>query len=128
MSMKPKTQPAPVPEFANGEEFNALSDEEKERVWQDCDREVPESETRPLMPDERARWERIQARLQANAPDAVTLRLQKRLIERVDAFGAENGLTRQDVFVLAVQHLLSNGARGGPAAPRVRRPAKQAAK
>src|SRR5947209_19980137 len=125
MPVKSKTRP--VPDFANGEEFDALSDEEKERVWQDCDRVIPESETRPMTPDERARWEQIQARLQANAPDVVTLRLQKRLVERVDAYGAEHGLTRHDVFVLALQHLLSEGANGGPVARQVRRSAKPAA-
>ena len=75
---KSKTRSAGVPEFADGAEFDALTDEEKELVWQDCDREIPESETRPLTREERARWDKIQAKLQANAPDAVTLQFQKR--------------------------------------------------
>jgi len=39
------------------EEFLALPDEEKERIWESLNREIPESETTPLSKKEQAEWE-----------------------------------------------------------------------
>lgn len=47
-----KTKPANAVE-----DFLALTDEEKERIWESFNREIPESETTPLSKKEQAEWE-----------------------------------------------------------------------
>ena len=60
--MRPKHRAEAVdnlPVFGDGREFDALSEEDKERVSKYYDRPFPLSETRPLNAAERKRWERI---------------------------------------------------------------------
>ena len=54
-----------------GEEFDALPDSEKERIWQEIDRMTPEellAQSRPLTKKERARWERARKKTKRPKP------------------------------------------------------------
>jgi hypothetical protein len=49
-----------------GEDFNALTDAEKERIWQEIDRMTPEelaAQSRPLNKQERLQWEKAVKKL-----------------------------------------------------------------
>ena len=55
MSRKKRNKPAEndCPAFMNAEEFESLSTADKEKVWNYYNREIPESEMRPLTKRER---------------------------------------------------------------------------
>lgn len=79
-------------------QFEALSDAEKERVWQSFNREIPRSELRPLTPAER-RLHGMPAtpRKRGGRAKAVSVTIDPRLLRRADAYAKANGLTRAEV-------------------------------
>jgi hypothetical protein len=51
---RPPTKSKPVNAV---EEFLALSDEDKEKIWESFNRGIPESESKPLSKNEQAQWD-----------------------------------------------------------------------
>lgn len=75
------------------DEFMALSDAEKERVWESFNREIPLSETRPLNARERAEWERAK-RSKWVSVEEVKVYVERGLLGRADAYAEAHGMTR----------------------------------
>lgn len=95
---KVKTDATSLPDFADAAEFRTLSEAEKERVWQSLNREIPAQELRPLTPAERKRWARIKRKIGrpkvGGGAVPVSVSLERRLLERVDAEARRGGMTR----------------------------------
>lgn len=77
------------------EEFEALSDAEKEKVWESFNREIPFSETRPLSAADR-RLHGFAGRAPRVRQDtkAVSITVSRSLLRQADAYAKAHGLTR----------------------------------
>ena len=104
----------PVPEHRTIAQFEALSEAEKERVWEFYDAKDPRSETRPMTAAERARWDRVQNSLKAKRPvrgrprigngaEVVAISIEKGLLDQADAYARHHGLGRSEVFILGIK-------------------------
>lgn len=87
------------PEFKSAEEVEALSAQEKEKVWDYYDREIPKSETLALTKGERARFEKIQRRSVGRpkvgqGAKVVAVTLEKGLLKRVDEYARQHEMKR----------------------------------
>jgi hypothetical protein len=93
--------------------FMALSDVEKERVWESFNREIPLSETSPLTAADRRLHEKARRRGRprtGEGAEPVTLTIERGLLRRTDAFAARTGLTRSQLVAMALTQLLSSDA------------------
>lgn len=99
-----------LPKFSNTEEFLALSDADKERVWESLNRDIPFEETRPLTPAERARWKRVKRK--AGRPKVgrgtrvVSVSVERGLLDQADAYAKRHGLKRAQVFAMGLGAVL----------------------
>jgi len=102
MAARKKKAKSVRPRFTNSREFEALSDEEKDRIVSSYDRKVPLSETRPLTASERAEFE--QFRRKAGRPrigqgaKVVAVTLEKGFLERVDAYARKHEMKRAELI------------------------------
>jgi hypothetical protein len=100
----------PPPEFRNTEEFLALSDADKERVWESLNRPIPIEETRPLTPDERKLWQRF--KWKAGRPKVgkgskvVSVSVEKGLLAKADAYAKRHGMKRAQLFQIGLEAVL----------------------
>src|SRR3954469_12582595 len=87
------------------EEFIALPDSEKERIFQELEAESPEdrlARSRPLNAEERRRWKKFQARAKARmgrprvgkGAKTISLTVEKELLARADAYAKKHGMSR----------------------------------
>jgi hypothetical protein len=100
-----------IPSFSNGAEFDALSPEEKERVWKSYNRKIPLSETRPLTAAERKSFEADRRRgpgrpVRGRGAKPVNVTIEKGLLERADRYAADQGITRAELVARALDRLL----------------------
>jgi hypothetical protein len=105
-----------LPKFSNTEEFLALSDADKERVWESLNREIPFEETRPLTAAERAQSQRVKRKAGrpkvGNGTRVVSVSVERGLLEQADAYAKRHGLKRAQVFALGLGAVLQGeGAR-----------------
>jgi hypothetical protein len=97
-----------VPPHRTTAAFEALSDADKERVWEYYNRPIPASETRPLTPAERRRWdkdrEKDRRQRKAGRPKAgngarmISVSVDGHLLSRADAYAKGHGLTRAELI------------------------------
>ena len=110
-----------IPKHRTIAQFEALSDAEKERVWEFYDTNDPRSETRPMTPAERAQWERVQKSLKATRPvrgrprvgkgaEVVAVSIEKGLLDQADAYARQHGLGRSEVFVLGLKAVVRHAS------------------
>jgi hypothetical protein len=116
----PKRTAAAVPDVANAVEFEALSDAEKEAVYQSVDREIPLSETRPPTRAERAEFERWRRRAIAEhrrrrgrpkigkGTKVVSVSLEMDLLAASDGFAKRNGVKRSEMVAAGLRAVMSD--------------------
>jgi|SRR5579884_1721721 len=95
------------------EEFESLSAEEKERQYRELDHEFAKAQTKPLTPEQRKAWKKRQERRRARATGVspsttVSLRIASDLLQRADALGKRNGLSRAEVVARGLELLLAS--------------------
>ena len=104
--MKRKNEPIEL----TGETFDALSDSEKERIFQELEQESPQERlkhSKPLTAAERARWQRIKREFKrtktpkANGIRKISVGLESTFLKRVDAYAKDAGLTRAQLIARA---------------------------
>lgn len=99
-----------LPDVQSGEQFDALSAEQKEALWNYYDREIPLSEMRKPNAQERARMSRI--RRKAGRPKVgqgskvVAVTIEKGLLHRADAFAKEHALKRAELVARGLKMVL----------------------
>jgi hypothetical protein len=96
-----------------GEKFDALPAAEKERIFQEIERETPEQRraaSRPLNPAERARWNRIKKKMGrpkiGKGIKVISLSVERDLLKRADAYAKAAGLKRSAVFAAGLLRFL----------------------
>ena len=100
-----KRRPGPI------DSFLALSDEEKERIWEGYNREIPLPETRPLTPAERKRWEKAKKRMGrprvGKGAKVISLSVERGLLERADAYARRTGISRAQLVARGLESILA---------------------
>jgi hypothetical protein len=95
------------------EEFLALPDDEKERIWESYNRAVPLSQTRPLNAVERKQWARMRQKTgratNSEPAKAVRVTIEEKLLRRADRYAEAAGFTRSQIFAKGLEVLLSGG-------------------
>jgi hypothetical protein len=93
-------------------EFEALSDAEKERIWESFNREIPRSELLPLTPAQRKQWERVKRKMGrpkvGEGAQVISLSVERRLLRAVDALARQAGISRAAVFARGAKTLLES--------------------
>jgi hypothetical protein len=92
------------------EAFLALSNEEKERVYQDVNHELTPDEMRPLTPAERALWRRAQKRMGrpkvGQGSKVVSVSIERGLLQRSDAYARDHGISRAQLIAKGLEMAL----------------------
>src|SRR5579862_2719892 len=99
------------PEFKTGEDFDALSASDKERVARYFDKGHHRSELRPLNASERAqvkaeRKKMGRPRLGRHGVKVIALSVERDLLKRADAYAKQCGLKRSELVTQALYRLL----------------------
>lgn len=96
-----------------GEEFDALPDTEKERIWQEIDRMTPEeraASSRPLTKAERARWVDARKKSARSKPiqnlRRLSVKLEDRLVDRVERVARREGVSRDQIVARSLKQFL----------------------
>lgn len=100
-----RKRPGPI------DRFLALPDEQKERVWEGYNREVPFAETRPLTPAERKRWGKAKNRMGrprvGRGAKVISLSVERGLLDRADAYARRNGISRAQLVARGLEAVLA---------------------
>lgn len=86
-----------IPSFRNTREFEALSDADKERVFESYDKPVKLSDTRPLSAADRRRHQSAAKRgrrMVGNGAERINVTIERGLLQRVDVYAASHHLSR----------------------------------
>lgn len=90
------------PPSSTTEEFLALSDAEKERVYRALDREYTLEETRPLNAAERQLWREVKERTGrpkvGKGAKVVSVSIERGLLDRSDRYARRKGMTRAQLI------------------------------
>ncbi len=94
-----------LPRFKTGEEFDALSPQDKEKVWEYYDRIIPSSELRDPTPEEAAIIRRQRHRNRkvgrprvGKGAKMVAVTVELGLLKRADAFAKKHGMKRAEMI------------------------------
>jgi hypothetical protein len=86
-------------------DFVALSNAEKERIFQDIEKQDPSerlAQSRPLNARERARWQPFKKKMGrprvGKGAKLISVTVEKGLLERADAYAKEHGLKRAQMI------------------------------
>jgi hypothetical protein len=95
-----------------GRAFDALSDEEKERIYREIDDAPPGKlwkESRPLTAVDRKRFAPIRKKMKMGRPKVgagakvVSISVERELLKQIDAYAKREGVKRTELFVEAVK-------------------------
>lgn len=93
------------------EAFLSLPDAEKEKVSAEFDREFIVDRSRPLTPEHRRQWDRIKSgfKRSSNGRGAkrISVVLEKRLLDRSDAFAMKLGISRSGLITRSLEAILA---------------------
>jgi hypothetical protein len=99
------------------DEFNALPDSEKERIFHQIEAQTPEqrlARSRPLNAQERRQWRRFKAK--AGRPKigkgakTISLTMEKDLLKRADAYAKQHGISRAKLVARGLESILGSAA------------------
>jgi hypothetical protein len=99
------------------DEFIALPDSEKERIFQQIEAQTPEqrlARSRPLNAQERRQWRRFKAK--AGRPKigkgakTISLTMEKDLLKRADAYAKQHGISRAKLVARGLESILGSAA------------------
>lgn len=96
--------------------FLVLPDEEKEKVYQECEAIGPDH-TRALTPAQRRRWEKAKRRVNRRSAGLshtiISLKLENRLLARADALAEKLGTTRAVLVAEGLEAVLADADSDG---------------
>jgi len=107
---QPKRDADDLPVFQSGEEFDALSAADKEKVWKYYDRVIPKSESRDPTPEEAALIEKQRRHNRkvghpkiGKGTKMVAVTIEKGLLKRADAYARRHGIKRARMIAQGLQ-------------------------
>jgi hypothetical protein len=92
------------------DEFIALPDDEKERIWESFNREIPLRETRPLTPADRKLWEKAKQKGRptvGRGSKVISLSVERGLLDRADALAKRKGVSRAALVAAGLNAVLA---------------------
>ena len=99
------------------EDFEALPDTEKERIWQEIDAKTTEqlrAESRPLNAHERRQWRRVQRKVGrpriGRGTTNISVSLEKGLLRKFDQFARKAGMSRSELIAQGVKAMIESAA------------------
>jgi hypothetical protein len=101
------------------EDFIALPDEEKERIFQELEDESPWdrlARSRPLNARERRQWQKFKARSKMGRPKVgqgartISLTVELGLLKKADAYAKRHGISRAKVVAQGLNALFGSAA------------------
>jgi hypothetical protein len=109
---KNRTRPAAAKEELTGEKFDAMTPEQRERVFAELEAETPEqreARSKRLNAGERAWWKKWQKKATAGRPklgrhgtQIVSITVEKDLLKQVDSYAKAQGMKRSELFARSV--------------------------
>ena len=97
--------------------FEALPDEEKERIWRELDSMTPEqirARSRPLNAEERKLWQRFKRKVGrpkiGKGVKIVSVGLEKDLLKKADALAKRRGVNRSALVTEALKAMIASAA------------------
>jgi len=117
---KPPTRRAKRPAIVEmtGEQFDALPDAEKERIYREIDSMSPEqwrAESRPPNAAERARLKRTETRMKRTAVrrarmNRIVVSMETTFLNRVDAYAKKHALERADMITRGLRLVMGDAS------------------
>jgi hypothetical protein len=99
------------------EEFIALPDFEKERIYREIESEPFEkrlARSRPLNARERSQWKRFKAKIGrpkvGKGAKTISLTVEKDLLDQADAYAKRHGISRAKLVAKGLQAILGSAA------------------
>jgi hypothetical protein len=99
------------------DEFVALPDSEKERIYQEIEAESPLerlARSRPLNARERQQWRRFRANIGrpkvGKGAKTISLTVEKDLLDRADAYAKKIGISRAKLVAQGLQAVIGSAA------------------
>lgn len=101
------------------EEFIALPDSEKERIFQELEAETPEerlARSRPLNARERRQWRKFKAKANIGRPKVgkgaktISLTVEMSLLKQADAYAKRHGISRAKLVAQGLQAVIGSAA------------------
>jgi hypothetical protein len=98
------------------EEFIALPDSEKERIYNELEAETPEdrlANSRPLNARERRQWRRFKAMGRpkvGKGAKTISLTVEKSLLKQADAYAKRHGISRAKLVAQGLQAIIGSAA------------------
>jgi len=98
----------------DGRMFDAMSDAEKQRIYDEIDRMTPEemeARSKPLTKAQRDKWERATKKKMGRpkigaGSVAISLTMEKGLLKRADAYAKSHGLKRAQLIAQALKSVI----------------------
>ena len=97
--------------------FIALSDTEKERIFQEIEAQTPQqrlARSRPLNARERRQWQRFKAKMGrpriGKGAKTISLSVERELLKRADAFARKNGISRAKLVAQGLETIMGSAA------------------
>ncbi len=115
--MEKKSKPKLGTKRSAIEEFIALPDDEKDRIWQEIDRKTPDevrAESRPLNAKEVAQWRRFKRK--AGRPKVgkgakmVALSIELKLLKCADAYAKRHGMKRSELIAKGLETVIGKAS------------------
>ena|SRR5579884_4199416 len=92
------------------EDFLALSNEQKERIAAEFDREFVADDAKPLITGQRRLWEKAKKRPARRRTDdneeKIVIRLDRQLLKRADTYARRQNKTREELIAEALESRL----------------------
>jgi len=99
------------------DDFIALPDSEKERIYNELDAETPEeslARSRPLNTRERQQWRRFKAKMGrpkiGRGAKTISLTVELTLLKRADAYAKRHGISRARLVAQGLQSIIGSAA------------------
>jgi len=105
------------PQQSDIEEFIALPDSEKERIFQELEAETPEqtlARSRPLNARERRQWRKFKSRIVrpkvGKGARTISLTVEMGLLKKADAYARRHGISRAKLVAMGLHAIITSAA------------------
>jgi hypothetical protein len=101
----------------SAEDFQALSDAEKEKIWREIDAQSPQEslrQSRPLNSKEKRQWRKLKRKLGrpmiGKGTTNISVSMERELLKKADSFARAHGLSRSELIASGVRAVIGSAA------------------
>jgi len=107
---RPVKRRTPRPATLTASAFNRLSDDDKAKVYADCETITPATPSKPLAPRQRATWAKAKRKLGrpviGRGHKVISTSIEAGLLKRADSFAKRRGVTRAALIADALNTIM----------------------